>query len=154
MCTERGKAHHLWAAIKTDYVFPLIDHSNVLPYQIKLAISERKLQWMKSAMWRWCRMSQPIPLETNQQHLKQACQRKQLSSDAGPGRHSVSVCALAVRRDPRLSDLLTGSVKGQQVPQHRRQLLRVSHMGHGGNTKEKLEHTKHSLSITYGQKVH
>lgn len=61
--------------------------------------------------------------------------------------------SFAVRTDPRLSELLTGTVKGQRVPELWRQLLRLSHMGHGGNTKEQPEHAKRSLSVTFRLKA-
>lgn len=99
-------------------------------------------------------MSQRVPWERSQLHLKQACQRKQISPSAGPGRHSSSAGTLAVRMAPRLSDSLTSTVKGQPALECWRRILRVSHMGRGGNTKGRPEHAKHSPSMRYGWKVH
>lgn len=97
-----------------------IDRHCVVPFKTKAARS----RWKPSAdgkqrAWRemW------VPLERIQLHLRQTCQKKQLNPSAGQGRHSSSAGALGVRMGARLSESLTGTVKGQPVPGRWRQLL-------------------------------
>lgn len=136
----RGKE---WKSGKRIQRSAWIDRHRVVTFETKAARS----RWKPSAdgkqrAWRemW------VPLERIQLHLRQTCQKKQLSPSAGQGRHSSSAGALGVRMGARLSESLTGTVKGQPVPGRWRQLLGVSHMG-----REEIQRNNLSMPSTCTQ---
>lgn len=111
--TEGIRAHNLWETITPGHVVHLIDHRQVLQTRIKAARSDREAATDENS---WVESTSSFGEESSTLEASLS-EGNSKGPRAGPGRHSLSVGALAVRMDPRLTDSLTGTVKGQPVPE-------------------------------------